>query len=42
VLFRSERLEESSVLYPVELVDLSKAAGSFRDKVQAEGILWNG
>ncbi len=37
-----ERLEESSVLYPVDLVDLSKAAGSFRDKVQAEGILWNG
>ena len=36
-----ERLEESTVLYPVDLVDLSKTPGSFRDKVQAEGILWS-
>lgn len=36
-----ERLEESCVLYPVDLVDLSNAARPFRDKVQAEGILWN-
>ena len=36
-----ERLEESSVLYPVDLVDLSNASSSFREKVLAEGILWN-
>ena len=36
-----EKLEESSVLYLVDLVDLSNAAGPFREKVQAEGILWN-
>jgi len=36
-----EQLEDSSVLYPVDLVDLSTAASSFREKVQAEGILWN-
>ena len=36
-----EKLEESSVLYPVDLVDLSSAPGPFRDKVRAEGIPWN-
>ena len=36
-----ERLEESGVLYPVDLVDLSSASSSFREKVLAEGILWS-
>ena len=36
-----ERLEESSVLYPVDLVDLSNASSSFRERVLAEGILWS-
>ena len=36
-----ERLEESNVLYPVDLVDLSSASSAFREKVLAEGILWS-
>ena len=36
-----ERLEESSVLYPVDLVDLTNASNSFREKVLAEGIPWS-
>jgi len=37
-----EALEESRVLYPVEVVDLSEAAPEFRERVLAEGILWYG
>ncbi len=36
-----EVLEESNILYPVELVDLSDASGEFRARVMREGILWN-
>ena len=36
-----ERLEESNVLYPVDLVDLSSSSSAFREKVLAEGILWS-
>ena len=35
-----ERLEESRVLHPVELVDLSRAGPEFRRRVEAEGIPW--
>ena len=37
-----EALEESLVVYPVDLVDLSETAAQFRDIVLREGILWNG
>ena len=37
-----EALEESLVVYPVDLVDLSETAVEFREKVEQEGILWRG
>ncbi len=37
-----EALEESLVLYPVDLVDLSETAPEFRERVEREGILWSG
>lgn len=36
-----ERLDELPVPYPVELVDLRDAGGTFRDKVRREGVRWN-
>jgi predicted nucleotidyltransferase len=36
-----EALEESQVLYPVDLVDLSEASPQFRERVLQEGILWS-
>ncbi|WP_219619897.1 MULTISPECIES: type VII toxin-antitoxin system MntA family adenylyltransferase antitoxin [Bacillus] len=35
-----ERIEESTLPYKVDLVDLSKAAPVFKEKVEREGILW--
>jgi len=35
-----ETLEESDVLYPVDLVDLSEADEKIRQRVLKEGILW--
>jgi uncharacterized protein len=35
-----ERIEESSIPYRVDLVDLSKANSFLVDKVKSEGILW--
>jgi len=37
-----EALDESLVVYPVDLVDLSAATPQFRDRVAREGIPWNG
>ena len=37
-----EQLEESSVPYAVELVDLSQTAPEFTEKVRQEGIVWIG
>ena len=37
-----EALEESTVPYHVDVVDLSRVDAEFRDKVRAEGKLWNG
>jgi predicted nucleotidyltransferase len=37
-----EAIEESRVLYQVDLVDLSHAAPELRDRIHAEGVLWNG
>jgi hypothetical protein len=37
-----EALDHSEVLYPVELVDLTTATSSLRERVAAEGIPWNG
>jgi predicted nucleotidyltransferase len=37
----AEALENSNVLYPVDLVDLSKSAPHFRNLVETEGVLWN-
>lgn len=37
-----EALEESLVVYDVDLVDLSEAAPGFRQRVLEEGILWIG
>ena len=36
-----EALEESSVLYPVDLIDLSDSSEDFRARVLSEGVLWN-
>ncbi len=37
-----EALDQSEVLYPVELVDLSTASSALRERVAAEGVPWNG
>ena len=36
-----EALEESLVIYPVDLVDLSEASPQFRERVAGEGLAWN-
>ena len=36
-----ETLDQSEVLYPVELVDLATASASLRERVAAEGFPWN-
>ena len=36
-----EQLEESSVPYHVDVVDLSRTDPEFRRRVLAEGVLWN-
>ena len=35
-----ERLDRSEILYPVDLVDLSTAPASLRERVLAEGVPW--
>jgi predicted nucleotidyltransferase len=35
------RLEDSRLLYPVELIDLSEADSAFRDRVVREGVRWD-
>ncbi|MBE0467021.1 MAG: nucleotidyltransferase domain-containing protein [Candidatus Desulforudis sp.] len=37
-----ERLEESTIPYQVDLVDLTRTDPAFRKRVQEEGLLWNG
>ena len=37
-----EALEESLVVYPVDVVDLSQVSPPFRDRVLKEGIPWGG
>ena len=37
-----EALEDSTVPYFVDVVDLSNAAPEFRERVRREGILWRG
>jgi predicted nucleotidyltransferase len=37
-----EALENSDVLYQVDLVDLTSAYGPLRDWVLSEGVLWSG
>ena len=36
-----ERLEESHVPYRVDVVDLTRTSLEFRQRVLAEGVLWN-
>lgn len=36
-----EALDESRILYPVDLVDLTEAAPALRRRVEAEGVLWS-
>jgi predicted nucleotidyltransferase len=36
-----EALEESTIVYPVDLVDLSEASPSLRERVVREGIPWS-
>ena len=36
-----ERLEQSSVPYPVDLVNLEDAPAELRNRVEREGILWS-
>lgn len=35
-----EELEQSNILYAVELVDLSKVSDEFKNRVTREGCLW--
>jgi hypothetical protein len=35
-----EALEESTVIYRVEVVDLSEVSQAFQDRVLEEGVLW--
>ena len=35
-----EDLEDSHVLYPVDLIDLSESGQHFRQIVEAEGVVW--
>lgn len=35
-----DRLEESLVIYPVDLVDLSETSPQFRERVLQEGVPW--
>jgi predicted nucleotidyltransferase len=36
-----EALEESLVVYPVDVVDLSRVSPQFRDRVLREGVRWS-
>lgn len=36
-----EALEESHVIYPVDVVDLSQVSPQFRDRVLKEGVRWS-
>ena len=36
-----EDLEESRVIYPVDLVDLSESPEDFRERVLREGVSWS-
>ena len=36
-----EELEESCVPYLVEVIDLSRAASDFAERVRREGMVWN-
>jgi uncharacterized protein len=36
-----EALEESLVVYPVDVVDLSRVSPQFRDRVLKEGVPWS-
>ena len=35
-----EKLEDSQILYNVDLVDLSEVSQEFKDKVVREGVIW--
>jgi uncharacterized protein len=37
-----EALEESLVVYPVDVVDLSQVSPQFRERVVKEGVYWSG
>lgn len=36
-----EKIEQSKVIYTVDLVDLARIAPKFREKILKEGVLWN-
>jgi uncharacterized protein len=36
-----EALEESLVIYPVDVVDLSQVSQQFRDRILKEGVRWS-
>ena len=36
-----EALEESCIIYKVDLVDLSDASEEFRSRILSEGVLWS-
>ena len=38
----AERVEESSIPYDVDIVDLRSAASSLMDEVRREGVKWKG
>lgn len=35
-----EALEESNIIYKIDLIDLSETEESFRERILKEGILW--
>ena len=36
-----DELEESTIPYHVDVVDLSKSSPAFRDRVKREGVVWS-
>jgi hypothetical protein len=36
-----EQLEESTIPYRVDIVDMSRAAESLREEIRRDGIRWN-
>ena len=36
-----EKIEQSKIIYRVDLVDLARVKSAFKEKILKEGVLWN-